>query len=185
MLAIALIHYPVLDKAGRIIGSSVTNLDIHDIARAARTFGADRYFVVTPYVEERRLVTEIVGHWRDGYGARYNPARGEALSLVRVADSLPSVLQEMAAEYGKSPLVVATSARLCEKGIDYQHLQRAMAEGRAALLLFGTAHGLAQEVIDQADCTLPPIQGAGYYNHLSVRSAVSIVLDRLLGAARE
>jgi hypothetical protein len=32
-----------------------------------------------------------------------------------------------------------------------------------------------------ADYILDPLAGAGTYNHLSVRSAVAIILDRLLG----
>ncbi len=47
-------------------------------------------------------------------------------------------------------------------------------------LLFGTGWGLTQEVKDSSDYVLAPIEGKGY-NHLSVRSAVAIILDRLLG----
>ena len=53
------------------------------------------------------------------------------------------------------------------------------------LLLFGTAHGLAPELSETADYTLPPIESTTGYNHLSVRSAVSIILDRLLGVHEE
>ncbi len=49
---IALIHFPVINKLGETIGSAVTNLDIHDIARAARTFGVDRYYIITPYADQ-------------------------------------------------------------------------------------------------------------------------------------
>jgi hypothetical protein len=52
-------------------------------------------------------------------------------------------------------------------------------ENRAFLLLFGTAWGLDPTVIDTADYTLEPIRGRTDYNHLSVRSAVAIVVDRL------
>ncbi|HBT97513.1 MAG TPA: hypothetical protein DEB25_07735 [Desulfobulbaceae bacterium] len=185
MLAIALVHYPVVNKNGQTIGSAVTNLDIHDIARAARTFGADAYFVVTPYADQKRLVEEITSHWREGYGAGYNPARKDALSLVRVSDSLAAAIATLGEECGEPPLVVATSARAGDKSVGYQELRRQIAIGRPTLLLFGTAHGLAGEVIAMADAMLPPIYGAGGYNHLPVRSAVSIVLDRLVGPARD
>ena len=185
MLAIALVHYPVVNKNGQTIGSAVTNLDIHDIARAARTFGAGAYFVVTPYADQRCLVDEIVGHWREGYGAGYNPARKDALSLVRVAGDLAAVVASMGEECGRPPFVVATSAKAGGKNIGYQELRRQIAGGQPTLLLFGTAHGLAQEVIDMADAMLPPIYGADDYNHLPVRSAVSIILDRLVGAVRD
>jgi tRNA (guanine37-N1)-methyltransferase len=53
-------------------------------------------------------------------------------------------------------------------------------EERPFLLLFGTGHGLAQEVLERADLALPPIR-PGSYNHLSVRAACAIILDRLFG----
>jgi hypothetical protein len=49
------------------------------------------------------------------------------------------------------------------------------------VLLFGTAWGLADEILEAADHRLAPINGKGAYNHLAVRSAVAIILDRLLG----
>ena len=36
-LAIALVHHPVLDKGGAIVTTALTNLDVHDLARSART----------------------------------------------------------------------------------------------------------------------------------------------------
>jgi hypothetical protein len=47
------------------------------------------------------------------------------------------------------------------------------------LLLLGTGWGLAAEVLDRVDDVLEPIAGAGPYNHLSVRAAAAIMLDRL------
>ena len=185
MLAIALVHYPVVNKNGQTIGSAVTNLDIHDIARAARTFGAGAYFVVTPYADQRHLVAEIIGHWREGYGASYNPARKDALSLVRVVDSLDAAIQTIGDECGRRPFVVATSAKIGEIRVGYQELRQKIAAGQPTLLLFGTAHGLAKEAIAMADAMLPPIYGAGEYNHLPVRSAAAIILDRLLGTIRD
>ena len=87
-LELALVHYPVLNRRGESIGSAITNLDLHDIARAARTFGVHRYWVITPFAEQQEMAREIIGHWRQGYGAQANPDRGEALSLVQVCGSL-------------------------------------------------------------------------------------------------
>lgn len=181
-LNIALVHSPVLNKNGENIGSAVTNLDLHDIARAAKTYGVDHYYVTTPYEDQKQLVQEIVDHWQTGHGAQYNPARKEALSIVRLADSLQTVLEELTAEYGRAPFVVTTSARLYQNTIAYRGLAQRIHAGTPVLLLFGTAHGLAPEVMDFADAVLPPIQGGTAYNHLSVRSAASIILDRLLGS---
>jgi hypothetical protein len=47
-------------------------------------------------------------------------------------------------------------------------------------LIFGTGSGIAAEVVNTADYRLEPIRGQGDYNHLAVRSAVAIVLDRVM-----
>ena len=49
------------------------------------------------------------------------------------------------------------------------------------MILFGTGFGLAPAVLERADIVLNAILGPGDYNHLSVRAAVSIMLDRLRG----
>jgi hypothetical protein len=51
--------------------------------------------------------------------------------------------------------------------------------GPPELLLLGTGWGLAAEVLERVDDVLEPIAGSGPYNHLSVRTAAAIVLDRL------
>ena len=178
---IALIHYPVINKTGETIGSAVTNLDLHDIARAARTFGIDNYYIVTPYSDQQTLVQEILDHWQTGYGAKYNPARKSALDQVRITSSLEATIDLVTEQRGEKPLVLTTSARVQENSISYRETRERLDTGEPMLLLFGTAHGLAPEVNETADYTLPPIQSSTGYNHLSVRSAVSIILDRLLG----
>ena len=110
-LSIALIHHPVYDKNRQVVATAVTNLDLHDIARAARTYGLFRYYVVTPVVEQQALVNRIVGHWQEGWGAGYNPKRKEALSLVRVTATLDEAVADLARETGADPLLVATGAR--------------------------------------------------------------------------
>ena len=178
---IALIHYPVINKTGETIGSAITNLDLHDIARAARTFGIDNYYIVTPYSDQQTLVQEILDHWQTGYGAKYNPARKSALDQVRITSSLETTIDLVTEQRGQKPLVLTTSARVQENSISYRETRERLDTGEPMLLLFGTAHGLAPEVNETADYTLPPIQSSTGYNHLSVRSAVSIILDRLLG----
>ncbi|MCB2183852.1 MAG: RNA methyltransferase [Desulfobulbaceae bacterium] len=177
---LALIHYPVCNKNQELIGSAVTNLDIHDIARAGRTFGVGSYYIVTPYKDQQKLVEEIVSHWQDGYGATYNSDRKEALTRVRICDDLQS-LYGVVTETGTRPLVVATSAKKTDKSVSYKEMREKIFRGEHVLLLFGTAWGLAEEALAEVDAMLPPISGYGDYNHLSVRSAVSVILDRLLG----
>ena len=108
-LDVALIHYPVCNRNGEVIGSAVTNLDIHDIARASRTFGVDSYFLVTPFTDQQQLAREIIDHWLTGYGSR-NRARQEALSLVRICSDLAELYAAVTAKWGRRPTVLATSA---------------------------------------------------------------------------
>ncbi|MFZ5764681.1 MAG: RNA methyltransferase [Thermodesulfobacteriota bacterium] len=176
---VALIHYPVYNKNQEIIGSAVTNLDIHDIARAGRTYGIGTFYIVTPYQDQQQLVREIVDHWQSGYGATYNSDRRDALASVRIVADLDGLTRQFAGE-GR-PLLVATSARMSEQSIPYGELRQRIFRGEHVLLLFGTAWGLAREAMERVDAMLPPIQGYEEYRHLSVRSAVSIILDRLLG----
>ncbi len=178
---LALVHYPVVNRNDEIIGSAVTNLDLHDIARASKTFGVSAYWVVTPYEQQRELSKAIVGHWTNGYGGTVNPDRSNALSIIRICDNLDEVIKKMSDRDGRPPMLVATSAGSQENSITYSRLQTELDRGTSVLLLFGTAWGLAPDVMQRVDATLPPIKGAGAFNHLSVRSAASIVLDRLLG----
>lgn len=180
-LDIVLVHHPVVNKVGEIIGSAVTNLDIHDIARAGKTYGVDNYYIVTPYEDQHKLVAEILEHWHSGHGAKYNPDRKEALKLVTLADSLEHVVDMVTETRGHKPLLLSTSARMQEKTLSYKDVRARIGMEKPILLLFGTAHGLAPEVMEKTDYCLPPVGADSGYNHLSVRSAVSIILDRLLG----
>ena len=177
----ALVHYPVSNRNGEVIGSAVTNLDLHDIARAGRTFGVDSYYIVTPFSDQQQLVQEIVDHWLTGYGAGRNPARREALSLIRICSDLAGLYAEVTNRWGERPTVLATSAQVNERTVDYPAVRARIKNGEPHLLLFGTGWGLTPEALAGIDGALPPLKGGGDYNHLSVRSAVAIVLDRLLG----
>ena len=181
-VCIALLHYPVYDKNKQVVTTAVTNLDLHDIARAARTFGLFRYYVVTPVVEQQKLVERVIRHWQEGWGATYNPRRKAALDQVRLLAGLDDVLAEMAEAYGRPPRIVVTGAREREGAVSYGALAKLCRDdAQPYLLLFGTGWGMTEEVFDRADYVLPPIKGPTEYNHLSVRSAVSIILDRLFG----
>ncbi len=175
----ALIHHPVVDKNGKTIAAAVTNLDLHDIARAARTFGVEAFYVVTPLVDQQRLVGQIIDHWVTGAGARYNPDRRDALALIRLQPSLQSALDDLGARWRQPARTVVTSAQMAASDLDWNGLRRLAAGEQPVLLVFGTAWGLSPELMAQADFRLAPIAGRNGYNHLSVRSAVSIVLDRM------
>ena len=179
-LYLALIHSPVVNKNGQIIGSALTNMDLHDIARAGRTFGVKAYYVVTPYEDQRTLAVQIMDHWTHGHGGRVNPARKSALERVRVADTFETVCTDIENEQGQAVIKVATSANSQGSTCSCQALGQELKGNAPHVLVFGTAWGLAPEVINQCDHILEPIQGSGSYNHLSVRSAASIYLDRLI-----
>jgi tRNA (guanine37-N1)-methyltransferase len=180
---IALVHHPVRDRGGATITTSVTNLDVHDIARSSRTYGLNGYYVVTPIEAQRALVQHILGYWRQGSGGSRVPERADALSIVRDVNSLEEALADIERLEGQRPRVYTTAARSGHASVAYEP---AAAELRArtapALLVFGTGHGLADSVITMADVHLAPVRPDGY-NHLAVRAAVSIILDRLFGDA--
>ncbi len=182
-LYVALMHAPVYNKNMEEVATSITNLDLHDIARSSATFGARAYYVVHPAPAQKDLARRIMGFWREGYGAEYNPDRYEAFSRVRLLSTLQEVLGEIKIEQqGKKVYTVATDARLYPNTIEYQDLrQRLERTADVFLLLFGTGWGLIKEEMEKADYILKPIYGYGEYNHLSVRSAAAIILDRLRG----
>lgn len=180
-LHVALMHYPVLNKRGETISSAVTNLDLHDISRAVKTYGAKSFYVVTPLQDQRDLVSRIVSHWTTGTGATYNPKRKEALEMIHVKDSLKDVLSHILMKGMELPKTVVTCAKSDGATINYRLFREKIKDGMPYLLMFGTAWGFSKEFLSQADFVLEPVKGQTDYNHLSVRSAAAVILDRLLG----
>lgn len=179
---IALLHYPMYNKRMDIVTTSITNLDLHDIARAARTFDVDGFYVVHPSASQQKLIGEILSYWQEGHGGLYNSDRKEAFSLLKLVENFDKVVQDIKEETGQEVCTVATDARLYPNAISYSRLKaEVFNKDRVFLLLFGTGWGMAQELMERCDYILEPISGASDYNHLSVRSAVSIIMDRLLG----
>ena len=181
-LYIALLHHPVYDKNGKVVTTAVTNLDVHDLARLAKVYGLRAAYIVTPVLTMRRLIGRIVDHWETGSGSDYNPTRREAMALIRLTASLETTICEVERDAGALPLVVATSARSGEARTSFQALRARLATDAApCLLLLGTGWGLTDEALGQTDLVLEPIRGTGDYNHLSVRTAAAVILDRLRG----
>jgi hypothetical protein len=180
---LALLHHPVYDKKHKVVTTAVTNMDIHDIARSACTFGVKRYFVVTPVRTLQALAEKIIDHWQYGYGSTYNETRKDALALVTITSDLEETVGLISQETGMRPRLVATSARAQGRRVTFAAMRKQVAQdGPPLLLLLGTGWGLTEEVLDQAEEILEPIQGVSSYNHLSVRAAAAILLDRLQGA---
>lgn len=179
----ALVHYPVYDKNHQVVTTAVTNMDIHDIARAGRTYGVRGVYIVTPVKSLQKLALKIIDHWELGYGSVYNTTRKDALALARISDSLDDTIIDIERETGRKPVIVVTSAR--DTGTartSFVALQDMLqSTTQPFLVIFGTGWGLTETIISQADYVLEAIEGPTDYNHLSVRAAAAITLDRLLG----
>jgi hypothetical protein len=183
-LFVALLHFPVYNKARQIVATSLTTLNLHDLARLAATYGTPGCYVVTPLQRQRDLARQMIAHWTQGYGATYNPTRAEALQHLHVVEHLAAVEQDIVQRCGMVPRMIATDARPFAQSIAYTALRQIIwHQGGAFLLLLGTGWGLAEEVITHCEYILAPIYGLTAYNHLPVRIAAGIILDRLLGHA--
>jgi hypothetical protein len=245
-LFVALIHYPVTDRNGRVVTSAVTSLDLHDIARSSRTYGVSAFFVVHPIPEQRTFAASVIDHWQTGYGRQFDSRRREALDLIRIVTDLDEAIVEAERIAGARPSIVYTSARApiaaetasspppIEQSrqstpiaspaiidasasaswietvrpsgdgdtipsptssqsspmrapnaalISYAGMRARLERPDAApvILLFGTGFGMTPALLERADLVLPPVFGPGAYNHLSVRAAAGIILDRLRG----
>jgi len=184
---LALVHHPVVDRTGAVITTALTNFDIHDLARSSLTYGLAGYHVVTPITSQRDKAAHIARLWIDDAQGEH---RAAALRLVRTAASIDEVIETLAAEHGRAPIVVASSARASSfPGIPRRSPSELRAEAAAdpapLLLLLGTGWGLAEALIPSVSRMLAPIDGASDWNHLSVRSAGAILLDRLFGDATD
>ncbi len=176
---LALIHYPVKGKQGEIITSSITNMDLHDIARSCRTFDVKKYYIVSPLPQQQKVAQKIIDHWHLPQNEQYHPDRSEAFKRIVLKNSLREVIREIESKEKIRPKILATCAKNHGQELSWNQAIEFI-DKEPVLLLFGTSWGLSEEVIKESDGQLPPIQGCGDYNHLSVRSAVAIYLYKLL-----
>lgn len=182
MLYIVLLHYPVYNKKGRVVTTSIANMDIHDIARTAKTYAIKRFYIVNPIEKQRELAVTIVNHWRNGYGSEFNDDRRAAFELIIIKESLQSVIDDIAGSTGLTPCTVATGANMSGNVLQFADFRKLLLEANTPyLLIFGTGSGIADDVVGRADYRLEPIKGREGYNHLAVRSAAAIILDRVVG----
>ena len=182
---IALVHFPVYNKNREIIAAAITTIDLHDLARLAATYGLAGFFVTTPLDDQVSLAEELIRHWRTGWGAAYNNNRAQAVELIHLLPDLEAAVAAIESRCGMRPLVVGSSAHAGSDRIGFSELKQRLAESRPILILFGTGWGLTTEVLDRCDHLLEPINGPTDYNHLSVRAAAAVILDRLLGQGPE
>ncbi len=180
---LALMHDEVCTGPEHTVGTtSVMSIDIHDIARSSSTYGMKQFFIVTPLIDQQKIIKKFFSFWRSDSGIAYNANRNEALNVVSVVDRLEAAIAEVEKKEGKKPLLIGTSAReTTGKTISFYDQELIFKEGRPVILLLGTGQGLSDQLIDRCDYVLNPIQGFSDFNHLSVRSAAAIVMDRWLG----
>lgn len=179
---IGLIHYPIYNKHMEVVTTALTNYDLHDIARTARTYNVKKYFIVHPVEKQREMAARIMNHWKTGSGSTYNANRKEAFEETELVSDLDTAIGMIEKECGKKPAIVTTDARVYPNTVSYSAMRRKIhEEDQPILILFGTGFGMTKEMMKQFDYIIEPIYGGGTYNHLCVRSAVAIILDRLLG----
>lgn len=183
---IALMHNDIDLKEGRIGHTSVTSIDIHDIARSSVTYGLQTFFIVTSLKDQQKMVEKMLSFWVDEkIGGDYNNNRHEAVRTVQLKSELDDVIALIEEREGKKPLIIGTSARDGDtiKMLTYFEQDIAWQYDRPILFLFGTGSGMSEGLLNRCDYMLPPLQGFSDFNHLSVRSAVAIILDKWLGIA--
>lgn len=174
MFSVALVHSPCLNKLGEVGTTAITNLDLHDGARVCLTYGIDTLYIVHPYQGQRDFAATIMEHWRTGFGGKSNPLRRQAFEIVRLA----ATLDEVRGLTGG--MMVATSARMVPGALSWE-AARDLAGQKDMCLVFGTGWGHAPQVLEEVDAVVEPIAGRGDFNHLSVRAAMAIAIDRVLG----
>ncbi len=179
-----LLHNDVM-LPGEIVGnSSVTSIDIHDIARSSTTYGISGYFIVTRLISQQKLVDKFLKFWQSDEKSKINASRAFALKNVFLKFELSEVIDEITKIEGVEPITIVTSSR---RNVDhlnmitYHDQSKIWNNLRPILFIFGTSHGIDPSLIEKFDYKLLPIEGLEEFNFLSVRSAAAIVFDRWLG----
>lgn len=186
-VAALLAHHPVLDRQRAIVTTAITNLDLHDIARSAYTFGLSALFVAHPVLAQRTLAERVREHWVNGSGARRIPDRKPPMEILRIVASIDEAVSAFG---GPSAVELWATSASAGSGplLDHARARSVLRDaGKPVLLVFGTGWGLADEVYARASARLAPVLSprADGYNHLSVRAAAAIIFDRLLGGRAE
>ena len=97
----ALLHNDVLISDDKKPGTtSVTSLDIHDIARSSKTYGIKGYFIVTPLLDQQKIVQRLLDFWMST-GIEYNVSRHEAVKQVSIANNLDEVVARYRVDRGQ------------------------------------------------------------------------------------
>ena len=159
---IGLIHYPIYNKHMEVVTTALTNYDLHDIARTAKTYDVERYFIVHPVEAQREMASRIMNHWKTGGGVHYNINRKEAFEETELVPTLEDAIAWIEKETGKKPAIVTTDARVYPNTVSYTEMRRKIHEEDTPIfILFGTGFGMTKEMMKQFDYIVEPIYGAG------------------------
>jgi hypothetical protein len=172
----------MIGKDGRIVTTAVVNMDVHDIARSCRTYKIKKYYIVNNLPVQKQIITRVLNFWGSDFGKDYNLSRFEALKFVEMVSYYEDLIDEITKVEGEAPLKIFTSAKVRQNTLSYDSMREiALKSEKPILLLFGTGQGMPGEILDTCEISLEPIRAVSDYNHLSVRSAVAITLDRIIG----
>jgi tRNA (guanine37-N1)-methyltransferase len=183
-------HYVVIMHSQVIVGdgsrtghTSVASIDIHDLARSCKTYGIKNFFIVTQLEDQFKIVSTFFEFWHSKRGQDYNLSRYNAIESVILSKSFDAVLGKIKEQENADPIIITTSAKTHGKGVKIDYFSQGLVwkENRPVVIVFGTGQGLSDEIMDQSNFILTPVKGLTDYNHLSVRSAAAIILDRWLG----
>jgi hypothetical protein len=145
------------------------------------TYGIAGFYIIHPNDRQKEIFDHILGFWRTEVAIHYNPHRVDALSVINFTKTIDDTVKEIKNLEGSDPFIITTTAQKRDNQDSFIDIKAIINHAqRPVLLLFGTGNGLHESVHLLAHHVLVPIQVASGYNHLSVRSAVAIVLDRLL-----
>jgi hypothetical protein len=177
-VTLVLLHNNIINKHGNVVETSITNIDIHDIARTCRTYSLNEYAIVTRLQSQKRLLDEVLAYWIEGKGGSVNADRKSALEIITHYDDINSIIKRH-----ENCSIIITDAKRHERNISYCNMKDIIQkqQDRHFLLVFGTGWGLDSLITARSEYVLEPIEPDSSYNHLSVRSACAIICDRLFG----
>lgn len=170
-IAVALLHYPILNRLGKTATTAITSIDIHDFARTAAFFDVAPVYFVHPASAMQHLFRDIQAHWQQGAGGERNAGRKTVMQELRLVDSLQDILD--AEDY---QLWYTSATPPDDVVVDVENISKINGKH---LIVFGTGSGLDVASLPKPKGWLSPVQGVGRVRHLSVRGALSIYLDRL------
>ena len=133
-LYLGLVHYPIYNKNMQVIATAVTNFDIHDISRTARTYDVKNTFDPSARSAGRDY-QKITDYWQQGYGRIYNPDRSNALQRVTHTPSIASAIAAITEIEGQEPVTITTDARTYPNTVTYGFVRNLLHSGDKPLLL--------------------------------------------------